>query len=142
MVLLDTNVISELTKPTPNERVLKWLAGIDSSSLWICSITIAEMLLGLATMPDGNRKTNLMARAAQTIDVFSKTCASFDSIAATEYAAIAAKRRKLGRPISFQDAQIAAIARAVGLTLATRNVKDFSDIDGLTVIDPWNQPGA
>ena len=137
MFLLDTNVVSELTKPAPSEVVLKWLDAKNHSALWICSITMAEMLLGLAVMPESNRKMVLMARAEQTIRSFASNCAAFDSISARQYVTIVAARKKAGRPISVQDAQIAAIARSVGLTLATRNTKDFDGIEGLKVIDPW-----
>ena len=137
MFLLDTNVVAELTKQHPQPRILRWFNSSDPSTLWISSITIAEMLLGIALMPDGERKDDLANRVDRTVHMFAQSCVSFDPVAAIQFADIAAKRRRAGKPIEYHDAQIAAIARATGFALATRNTKDFEGIDGLTVFDPF-----
>lgn len=136
MILLDTNVVSELTRSTPNARVMQWLEDQQWGDVWICAINVAEMRLGVAVMPEGKRKRELADSTARILAMF-KTCVAFDALAATEFADVVASRRKAGRAISYSDAQIAGIARSATLTLATRNTKDFSDIEGLTVIDPW-----
>jgi len=135
--LLDTNVLSELMKPAPHPGVVRWLDAQPTVDLWICAITIAEIRLGIALLPDGTRKTDLGLRAEAMLDYFAEASIAFDTLAASEYASIVAQRRKAGRPIGVEDAQIAAIARSAGLTLATRNLSDFADIDGLGVVDPW-----
>jgi len=138
MILLDTNVVSELMRPAPEPKVLAWLDAQPSADVWISAITVGEIRLGIALLPDGHRKERLAGLAeAMFHEDFSDTCLSCDKPAAAEYAAIVAIRTRLGRPISVEDAQIAAIARSVGLTLATRNTKDFSDIDELPLVNPW-----
>lgn len=138
MILLDTNVISELMRPKPDAIVVEWLDRQKDESVWICSITQAEILMGLALMPEGKRKHGLMHVAAAMFDEdFAKRCLPFDSDAAKHYANIVSKRTRQGSPISVEDAQIASIAKANGLSIATRNLKDFSDIGGLVVLNPW-----
>ena len=128
MILLDTNVISELMKPAPDAKVDAWLAAQSP----------ADLRDGIEILPLGQRrqqfKTALDGLLAQD---FAGRILTFDSAAAIAYAAIAADRRQAGRPISQMDAQIAAIARSVGATLATRNVTDFQGC-GILVVDPWN----
>lgn len=138
MILLDTNVISELMRPKPDAVVVEWLDRQKDQSVWICSITQAEILMGLALMQDGKRQHGLMHVAAAMFDEdFAKRCLPFDSEAAGHYANIVAERTRQGSPISVEDAQIASIARANGLSIATRNVKDFANILGLVVLNPW-----
>jgi hypothetical protein len=137
VILLDTNVVSELTRPAPADRVRRWLDALDETELYICSITVAELKLGVALLPDGKRRHDLAERVDAAIQEFAGFCVAYDALAAEHYAVIVASRRRIGRPISYADAQIAAIARSAGVTLATRNADDFSDIDGLTVVDPW-----
>ncbi|MDR3390960.1 MAG: type II toxin-antitoxin system VapC family toxin [Sulfuriferula sp.] len=138
MILLDTNVLSELMRPKPDERVLRWLDRQPAADLWISAITRAEINLGLALLPDGKRKQSLMDIAASMfIEDFANRCLAFEQHAADAYANIVANRKKLGIPISVEDAQIAAIACVNSLAIATRNIKDFSNIEGLLVIDPW-----
>ena len=136
MILLDTNVVSELMRPAPERRVTEWLGRHNAGDVWICAINVAEVRLGVALMPTGKKKSSV-ADATERILAQFKTCVAFDALAAAEYALIAADRRRAGRPMSVEDAQLAGIARSAGLTLATRDTKDFSDIEGLTVIDPW-----
>ena len=138
MTLLDTNVVSELMRPAPEPKVLDWLDAQPAADVWISAVTVGEIRLGLALLPDGQRKLRLTGLAeAMFHEDFADSCLSYDAPAAAEYAEIVASRTRLGRPISVEDAQIAAIARAGGLTLATRNTKDFSDIEKLSLINPW-----
>ena len=125
MILLDTNVVSEGMRPLPDQRVMRWLDAQPAADLWISAVTVAEIRLGLALLPEGQRKRDLTDRAeAMLREDFGEGCLAFDGAAATDCAAIVAHRTRLGRPISVEDAQIAAIARAGGLTLATRNTKE------------------
>ena len=138
MILLDSNVVSELMRPAPEPRVLEWLDAQPAADVWISAVTVGEIRLGIALLRDGHRKERLADLAeAMFQDEFSDNCLSYDMRAAAQYAAIVATRTRLGRPISVEDAQIAAIARSGGLDLATRNTKDFSDIDGLQLMNPW-----
>lgn len=138
MILLDTNVLFELMRPQPNEHVLRWIDQHASASLWISAITRAEIMLGLSLLPDGKRKQQLMDIATNILNEdFAHRCLAFEQYAAYYYATIVATRTKLGIPISVEDAQIAAIALTNSFSIATRNVKDFNHIEGLTIIDPW-----
>lgn len=139
MILLDTNVLSECMRPAPSAAVLAWLDAQPAERLWVCAVTRAEIELGLALMPEGQRKLGLQAAArAMFGEDFAGRSLPFNDQAATLYANIVAARTQLGRPISVEDAQIAAIALAHGLRLATRNERDFASIAGLTVLNPWN----
>ena len=138
MIILDTNVVSELLLVLPNPRVLEWIEKQSPPALQITAVTEAELRLGAAILPVGKRKTHLTKLIEDTLrEDFPERILSFDSDAAALYADICAHRRSLGRPISQFDAQIAAICRARGATLATRNVTDFADI-GLKLINPWS----
>ena len=122
MILLDTNVLSECMRPAPAPVVVDWLDAQDPQRVWICAISRAEIELGIALLPEGKRKRGLRQAATTlfTLD-FPGRCLSFDASAASAYAQLVAHRTQLGQPISVEDAQIAAIALATGLTLATRN---------------------
>jgi len=137
MIVLDTNVLSEATRPVPSRRVLEWLAVQPPSGLFTTTISEAEFLYGLALLPPGKRRTALEAAARRMFDEdFAQRVLPFDRAAAAAFASIAAVRRKKGRPISEFDAQTAAIARIHGAAVATRNVDDFRDC-GIEVVDPW-----
>ena len=137
MYLLDTNVVSELMKRSPARQVVSWVSSQPATSLFTSSICQAEILLGLALLPGGRRRAALETAAAQMFaEDFSGRVLPFDGAAAREFATIAARRRRLGRPIAHADAQIAAIVRSRGATLASRNVKDFDRVD-IDVLDPW-----
>ena len=140
MILLDTNVLSELMKSAPEQCVLEWLDTIPSSGCYISAITKAEIELGIALLPDGKRKLNLGSAAKLMFNEFPDRCLSFNSISASNYAVIVEKRTRIGRPISVEDAQIAAIALTHDLSLATRNTSDFDFINGLMIINPWLVP--
>src|SRR3984885_3166801 len=137
MIVLDTNVLSEVLRPVPEPSVLRWLASQSRGSLFTTIVTRGEILYGIRLLSDGKRRRGLWD-AAQKIfsEDFADQVLSFDSDAADMYAEIAASRRSAGKPISQFDAMIVAMARSRGATLATRNVKDFEDC-GVDVIDPW-----
>lgn len=142
MILLDTNIVSELMRPAPEPKVLEWLDAQPAEDVWISAVTVGEIRLGIALLPDGKRKQRLTGLAETMVEEdFSERCLPYDVLAAANYAAIVAIRTRRGRPISVEDAQIAAIARSGGLTLATRNTKDFSDIDELPLVNPWTLNG-
>ena len=136
MIVLDTNVLSELMREDAAPRVLEWAGSQPTASLFTNCITEAEIFLGLAMLPAGKRRRALEGAATGLFSDFDGRVLSFDSEAARVYAEIAAARRRRGRPISTADAQIAAIARSRGGRLATRNTEDFEGC-GVEVIDPW-----
>jgi predicted nucleic acid-binding protein len=138
VILLDTNVLSELMRPAPDFRVVGWLDARPPGEVWICAVTMAEIRQGILRLADGKRKALLLDLAEQMFEEdFRDRCLPFDCEAASEYAGIVDRRNRQGRPISVEDAQIAAIAKTAGLALTTRNTRDFSGIDGLKLIDPW-----
>jgi hypothetical protein len=137
MIILDTNVLSELMRPTPAPKVVDWIGAQAAAGLYTTSITQAEILHGLMLMPPGRRRNALEAAALSMFaDDFGGRILGFGTDAAPPYARIASDRRRAGRPISHFDAQIAAIARSTGAALATRNRADF-DGCGVTLVDPW-----
>lgn len=137
MILLDTNVISELIRPKPEPRVEAWLARQPSADVFISSITEAELRHGVAQLPRGKRR-DALARAVEDmlLHEFRGRILPFDSPAAIAFARIAVARQRAGMPISAFDAQIAAIALVHRAALATRNMTDFRHC-GLDLIDPW-----
>lgn len=138
MILLDTNVLSELMRVSPEPVVLTWLDRRPATDFWVSAITVAEIGLGIALLPDGRRKEKLAELAAQMFEEdFAGRCLPFDQEAALAYAGIVASRKRTGRPISVEDAQIAAIAIINRLELVTRNTGDFYGIEGLTLVNPW-----
>jgi toxin FitB len=140
VILLDTNVLSELMRPTPDPHVVGWLDAWPAGEVWISAVTVAEIRLGILRLPAGKRKTLLLDLAEQMFkEDFRDRCLPFDCEAAFEYAVIVDQRNRQGHPISVEDAQIAAIARTAELALTTRNNKDFSDIEGVTLLNPWTE---
>ncbi len=139
MIVLDTNVLSELIKPAPMRAVTEWVASQPATSIYTTSITQAEILHGIMLMPSGKRRSSIeVAVEAMFSQDFGGRVLPFGSDAAHHYACIAATRRRAGRPISHFDAQIAAIARSSGSALATRNISDFHGC-GVKLIDPWQE---
>jgi predicted nucleic acid-binding protein len=137
MIVLDTNVLSELMRRRPAARVVRWVDEQDASALAITAVTVAELLYGVARLADGARKTELAAAVGALVrEDFAGRVLPFDAAAAEHYAELVAERERQGRPISTADGQIAAICRCHGTRLATRNVRDF-DATGITVLDPW-----
>ncbi|MGH9343718.1 MAG: type II toxin-antitoxin system VapC family toxin [Terriglobia bacterium] len=138
MILLDTNVLSEGTKPKPSESVLRWLDAQDALSIFTTSISQAEILYGIERLPAGKRRSRLSAAATKTFaEDFDGRILPFDRDAAAWYAKVVAERESAGRPISQFDAMIAAIARSHKATLATRNTADFEGC-GIQLINPWS----
>ena len=138
MIVLDTNVVSELMKSAPDAAVARWIADHQATSLYTTSITQAEVLHGILLLPVGKRRTALEAAAEAMFDRdFGGRVLPFGGDAARAYAQIAAQRRRSGRPISNFDAQIAAITRTARAAVATRNVGDYDDC-GIKVLNPWD----
>lgn len=138
MIVLDTNVISELMRKQAASTVVAWADRQPTTDLYLTAITTAELLYGIARLPDGKRKETL-AEIVQALiaDEFSARILPFDAEVAAYYAQIAASRERGGRPIAMADAQIAAICRFHGARLATRNTKDFAKT-GVQTINPWD----
>jgi len=137
MIILDTNIMSELMKAIPDQHVTTWLDQQDPMTLFSTSITIAEILYGIAVLPTGKRK-DYLERAFDNMltDAFKYRILTFDDPAAHIYGPLMGERKKSGHPLSILDGQIAAIAKANQMSLATRNTRDF--IDGeLNLINPF-----
>jgi hypothetical protein len=138
MILLDTNVLSEFMRPRPAASVVSWLDEQPAGEVYTSAISRAEIELGLMLMPAGKHQEALSQAAWAMFDEdFTGRCLSFDEDAARHYARIVSARMRAGRPISVEDAQIAAIALAHRMPLATLNTTDFELIDGLEVVNPW-----
>lgn len=137
MIILDTNVLSELTRKKPEAAVLDWLDALPVAEVATTAITAAELRYGVARLPDGRRKT-LLAETIHALlnEDFRGRVEPFDELAAERYALVVSDRDKLGRPITAADAQIAAICHARRATLATRNTKDFEET-GIELVNPW-----
>ena len=137
MVVVDTNVISELMRLTPEPAVMAWFSRQDSGDLYLTAVSEAELRASAAILPSGQRRDRLAAQVDAVVrEDLAGRVLPFDSAAARAYAAIAASRRSVGRPILEADCQIAAIARARDAAVATRNGTDFQHC-GIAVIDPW-----
>jgi toxin FitB len=140
VIILDTNILSELMRPEPSPKVVGWVAKQVPGELCTTSITEAEIFYGIELLARGKRREKLLAAAdAMFVQDLAGRIFGFESDAARLFSKIAAHRRSLGRPISHADAQIAEIARVHGGRLATRNFIDFQDC-GLHLIDPWASP--
>ena len=136
MIALDTNVFSELMRATPDARVLRWLDTQAAEEVVVTSVTVAELLFGIARLPAGKRRTGLEAAFAQTLEEEGLIVLPFDEAAAVDYATIAASQEVRGRKVATADAMIAATCLAAGAALATHNVKDFAGM-GIDLVDPW-----
>ncbi len=137
MILLDTNVVSVVMRPAPAQSVLDWLNDQDTASLYLSTITIAEIGYGLRVLPDGKRRRSLQSRFEELVALgFDQRILTFDEPAARLYAEVMGRRKELGRPISALDGQIAAIARANRFSVATGNVRDFEEC-GLRILNPF-----
>ena len=139
MIVLDTNVVSELMRAAPADFVVEWVDRQSSTEVHLTAITVAELLYGVARLPGGSRKTDLAERIeAMLSEDFDHRVLSFDETSAAHYADIVVRRERAGRPISTADAQIAATCRSHGAMLVTRNIDDFVDT-GITIDNPWNR---
>ena len=137
MIVLDTNVLSELMRSQPGAAVFAWVAAQPRAALYTTSVNKAEIFDGISVLPEGRRRSALaVAAEAMFIDDFAGRVLPFDEAAAVHYADIVAARRREGRPIEAFDAQTAATARVAGAELATRDVEDFAGC-GLILVNPW-----
>ena len=142
MILVDTNVISDLMRPRPSPQVLAWFGNKDASALYLSAVGEAELRRGAMLLPDGRRRYSLLSEIdAMVAEDFAGRVLPINSAAAVAFAAIFVDRRSAGRPISIPDCQIATTARAHGTAIATRNVADFEGC-GVEVIDPWKNAGG
>jgi predicted nucleic acid-binding protein len=138
VIILDTNVLSALMRTAPDAQVVNWLDGQPADSIWITSITVFEARYGLAILPRGRRRRALEEGFSRLLEEdLENRVLDFDAAAAASAGALAAVRRKAGRPVDLRDTQIAGIATARHATLATRNVRHFADLD-VPVVDPWS----
>ena len=136
MILLDTNVVSEAMKPAPDEAVRAWLDEQAAETLFLSSVTIAELMFGIGALPDGKRKERLTEALDGVMELFADRVLPFDVDAARRYADLAVKARAAGKGFPTPDGYIAAIAAAEGFAVATRDNSAF-EAANVTVIDPW-----
>ena len=138
VIVLDTNVVSELMRPSPAPAVEAWMAGRDAADLFFTAVGEAELRYGVTVMAPGRRRSAVESSVeAMLREDFAGRILPFDSAAARAYAVIAATRRAAARPITQADGQIAAIARSRSMAVATRNTRDFESV-GVDLIDPWD----
>lgn len=137
MIILDTNVVSEPMKPDGYRGVQAWLDDQIAETLYLTSISLSELLLGVEVLPDGKRKAGLAAALSDLLStLFGARVLPFDQQAATMYAGRVSRARAAGRAISMADGQIAAIAAVHGFTVATRDTAPFAAA-GVPVVNPW-----
>lgn len=137
MILLDTNVISEAMKPAPEHVVQDWLDEQVAETLYLASVTVAELMFGIGVLPPGKRKTKLATALEGLLDLFQDRILPFDAAAARHYADLAVRARAAGMGFPTPDGYIAAIAAAHDFAVATRDTSAFQAA-GLAVIDPWH----
>lgn len=136
MIVLDTNIVSEAMKPDPNTRVQAWLDEQAAETLYLSSVTIAELLFGIGALPAGRRKDRLTETLDGLLDLFDGRILPFDTAAARHYAELAVKARNAGKGFPTPDGYIAAIAVSRRFAVATRDTSAF-DAAGVAVINPW-----
>jgi len=139
MIILDTNILSEIMRPKPDQAVVRWVTDVAGDELWTTAITVAEIRYGIERLPYGSRKLEISATAERAFGLVRDRVLAFDAAAAREYALLVAERGRAAKPIDGFDGQIAAICRCHGASLATRNVKDFPGT-GIELLDPWQRP--
>ncbi len=138
MILLDTNVVSEVMNVAPSANVLKWLNDQSSSAVYVSAVTVGEIEYGLRILPDGRRRLQMKEKFEQFIALaFAQRVLGYDEAAARLYGEIMGVRKELGRPMSVPDGQIAAVARSHGLSIATRNTRDFEEC-GVDLLNPFD----
>src|ERR1700688_3021818 len=137
MIILDTNVVTEVMKASPAAAVVSWLNARDSSALYLTAITLGEIHYGLSAMPQSMRRQRLQKGFERVIAAaFTGRILAFGEEAAAHYGEVMARRKELGRPLSAPDGQIAAIARLHGFAVAPRNVRDFLAC-GIEIVNPF-----
>ena len=136
-LLIDTNVVSELIRNSPDPEVVKWATSQRVEGMFLTTVSEAELRFGAEILPRGRRRETLILRIENMLtDVFGGRILSFDSVAARNYAVIAAKRHLSEYSMAVADCQIAAIARSVGMKVVTRNARDFLET-GVETVNPW-----
>ena len=138
MILLDTNVVSEAMKPEPNPAVRTWLDEQAAETLYLSSVTIAELMFGIGALPKGRRRDKLSVALDGVLELFADRILPFDTSSARRYAELAIRARAAGKGFPTPDGYIAAIAAAHDFAVASRDASAFTAA-GLTVIDPWRQ---
>lgn len=137
MIILDTNVVSEIYRPRPSRAVIAWLDAQPRASLYLCTPVLAELRFGVELLEPSSRRDRLRDSIDRLeIEIYRDRILAFDAASAVEYGRLAASRQRAGRPIEQMDALIASIALINGATLATRNEKDFADL-GIDVFNPF-----
>ncbi len=136
MILLDTNVVSETMRSAPDARVVAWLDAQAAETVYLSAVSLAELRLGVAILPDGRRKTELGLRLDAAVDLFGPRILPFDKAAAEVFAGVVSRARTSGLAIGQADGQIAATAITHGLIVATRDRGPF-ETAGVGLIDPW-----
>ncbi|MDR3279003.1 MAG: type II toxin-antitoxin system VapC family toxin [Synergistaceae bacterium] len=137
MIVLDTNVVSEAMKPEPNPAVRTWLNEQDAETLYLSSVTLAELMFGIGALPEGRRRNVLAEMLDGVIELFGNRVLTFDINAARCYSALAVKARSSGKGFPLPDGYIAAIAASKGFIVATRDTGPF-EAGGIIAINPWN----
>jgi predicted nucleic acid-binding protein len=139
MIVLDTNVVSELMRAEPTPTVLRWVDAQDAGQLWLTSVTVQELVYGIERLPVGKRQRELNAHLIEMLDDdFAGQVAPYDGEAAAITGRLLARCEREGRTMPLADAQIAAICLAHHATLVTRNIQDF-EAAGITLINPWDE---
>lgn len=139
MILIDTNVISELVRPAPSAAVVSWVAG-NRHRLALSTVTVAELAYGIASLPDDARRTALQSVVQRLVAAYADRMLAFTERAAWQYGEVMGSARAAGRPMSVPDGMIAAVAMVNGCELATRNRRDFQGL-ALQIVDPWSAVG-
>jgi predicted nucleic acid-binding protein len=138
MIVLDTNVISEMFKPAPDARVMAWLDRQGMETLYISAVTQAELKYGVYRLPEGARRIRLLSSILEVLALLEGRVIPFDAIAADRLAMAGVQAEKLGAKVVAPDAYIAASALAMGFSVATRNTRHFEPM-GVSVINPWEE---
>jgi predicted nucleic acid-binding protein len=138
VIILDTNVISEMFKPAPDTHVIEWLDRQEPETLYMSTVTQAELKYGVCRLPEGSRRERLLTGIQEVLDLMAGRVLPFDAISADQLAMAGVKAERLGAGIVAPDAYIAATALARGFTVATRNTRHFTPM-GVTVINPWEE---
>ena len=139
MLMLDTNMLSEMMRPKPEGKIADWIVRQPSDDLFTAAVCQAEILSGIAILPSGRRRAALEAAAYSMFETdFARRVLPFDAEAATAYAELFAARRTAGRPSGTIDLMLGGIARVRGASVVTRNVADFEGL-GLRIVNPWDE---
>lgn len=139
MIVADTNLVSEFMRERPDPGVARWAEGLGASEVGVCVVTVQEIEHGLGRLAAGRRRRELLARWVSVIERFGESILTYDLSAARSTAQVLVRSDQAGRPMSLPDAQIAGICLAAGAELATRNVRDFSHLEGLDLINPFGE---